>query len=143
MIWRWAVVLLLPALSSCAIAIDTSAAASIPAEIAVAQLRGLLPTVAYFSCLTPQVTVDQIDIEGWTVDEKGLEIRTKEREPFKISWSESRGAEAVKIPLLRYEVRLFVADGDKPRKEHFHFNWKDEEPARKAAELLEALRGDK
>lgn len=130
------------ALASCTIPLDRDAAKSIPTELAVSKLREILPKAMYVGCLDPMVSVNQSDIKAWSVTDEGLEIRSSRKEPFRLLWSASRGAELAKIP-LRYEVRVYVAVQGNPRKDLYHFYWKDEAEARRAAELFESLRGDR
>ena len=137
---RFAAVLL--ALSSCAIPLDPDASKSIPTELAVAKLREMLPKASYVSCLDPRVSIDQTDIEAWTVTGDALEFRSGGRDPFRIHWAACRGVELVKVP-LRYELRLYMVVPGNPRKDLYHFYWKDETDARRAAELFDSLRGDR
>jgi hypothetical protein len=130
------------AAGSCLIPIDTRGSAAIPTEVAVARLRELLPTAVYVGCTEPRVSFMKDDIQGWTVNEKGVEIRTRREEPFRLLWSDLRGAELMNVP-LSYEVRVTMATPANPRKSLYRFSWKEEEPARRAVELLEALRGDR
>jgi hypothetical protein len=136
--------LALAALSSCreAIPVDTQGAESIPAELAVAKLGELLPKAAYLSCTDPRVSFMQAEIRAWSLDEKGLEFRGPGKEPFRLAYSAIRGAELAKV-LLSFEVRVYVVTPKDPRKDLFHFNWREEEAARRATELFEALRGDR
>lgn len=137
---RTAAVLLL--LSSCTIPLDPEASKSIPTDLAVSKLREMLPTASYVNCFDPRVTIDQADIQAWSVTPEALEFRTEGRVPFRLYWAVSRGAELVQVP-LRYEVRVYGMAPGNERKVLYHFNWKEETPARRAAELFESLRGDR
>jgi hypothetical protein len=136
--------LALAALSSCRaeIPIDTQGAEAIPTELALAKLRELLPKAAYLSCTDPRVSLMQSEIRAWALDEEGLEFRGPGKEPFRLAYSAIRGAELAKV-LLSFEVRVYVATPTDPRKDLFRFNWREEDPARRATELIEALRGDR
>jgi len=136
----WTAALLL--MASCAIPIDREAADSIPTDLAVAKLRELLPMASYVSCMDPRVSINQTDIQGWSVTPEGLEFRSGHHDPFRLSWAASRGAELSRIP-LRYEVRVYVAVSGNPRKDLYHFYWNEEAEARRAAELFQSLRGDR
>jgi hypothetical protein len=142
MTWRWMALPAALAVASCAIPIDTRGSAAIPTEVAVARLRDLLPTAVYVGCTEPRVLFGKDDLLGLTVNEKGVEIRIPREEPFRLLWSDLRGAELLKFP-LSYEVRVTMATPANPRKYLYRFSWKEEEPARRAVELLEALRGDR
>jgi len=135
-------VLVALALGSCAIPVDREAAESIPTDLAVSKLAELLPKAAYVKSLDPWVSVDQSDIKAWSVTKDGFEFRSSRKEPFRLLWSFSRGTEVSKVP-LRYEVRLYAMVPGNARKAVYHFYWKDEAEARRAAELFEALRGDR
>ena len=135
---RWAAVLLVALGSaSCAISVDTSSAAAIPTGVAVPRLYELLPKSTYIVTET-KISADQRGIEAWVVTEQGLEIRIKDREPFRLAWSDTRGA-ALSKQLGRYELRVY---GHSPRREVLRINWGREDDARRAVELFEALRGD-
>jgi hypothetical protein len=127
---------------SCTIPLDPQSAGTIPTEIALAKLQELLPKASYVSCMEPRVTVDQADIQAWTVNPERLEFRSGVRVPFKLWWSQIRGVELVQV-LARYEVRIFAAVPGSAKKDLYHFNWNDEDEARRAAELFESLRGDR
>lgn len=140
--WRGLAVWTVLAGASCTIPVDTRGSAAIPTEIAVAQLRDLLPTAVYVGCTDPKVWYGKGAIQGWTLDLKGMEIRTSREEPFRLLWSDLRGLELVHVP-LSYEVRVTMATPANPRKSLYRFNWDEEAPARRAVELLEALRSDR
>ena len=139
-----ALLLLLAASSSCRqeIAIDTRAAEGIPAKIAIAGLRDLLPKAVYLSCGEPRVEISQSEVTSWTVDEKGVELRTKLQATYRLAFSTMRGADLAKLP-LSYQLRVFVQTPKDPHKEFIHLHWRDEESARRALELFEALREDR
>jgi len=143
---RRATVLLaaLAALNSCRqpIEIDTRAAEGIPAKIAIEGLRDLLPKAAYLSCGEPRVEISQSEVTSWTVNDKGVELLTKTRGSFQLAFSAVRGTDLAKLP-LSFELRVFAETPKEPRKDLFHFNWREQEPARRATELFEALREDR
>jgi hypothetical protein len=136
--------LLLAGLSSCRqeIAVDTRAAEGIPSKIAIAGLRDLLPKAVYLSCGDPRVDISQSDVTSWTVDEKGVELRTKAQAACRLAFSTMRGTDLAKLP-LSYQLRVFVQTSKEPKKDFLHLHWRDEEPARRALELFEALREDR
>ena len=138
---RWAAVLVALAAGSCTVPIDPQAA-SIPADLALTKLKELLPKASYVSFLEPRVAVDQTEIRGWKVDSTGLEFQTSRKGPFRLAWTDCRGSELVKVP-LRYELRVFASVQSNKRKDVLRINYRDENDARRAAELFEALRGDR
>jgi hypothetical protein len=135
-------VLIALALASCTIPVDREAAGSIPTDLAVSKLAELLPTAWYIKCTEAGISIDQTDIQAWSVTKDGLEFRTSRPNPFRLSWSFCRGVEIAKAP-FRTEVRVFAMVQGNARKNVYTFNWKDEAQARRAAELFESLRGDR
>ena len=126
----------LAALTGCRepIVVDTKTAAAIPAEIAISGLRELLPKAAYAGRGMPARSFAQNEIKGWSVDEKGVEFRTKTNDPHAFPYASIKGSELVKVP-LSYEVKLSLGGQD-----YFRFTWKDEDSGRRAAEFFESLR---
>ena len=135
-------VLIALALGSCTIPVDREAAGSIPTDLAVSKLAEMLPTAWYVKCVETGISIDQSEIQAWSVTKERMEFRTSHQDPFQLSWSLCRGVELSKA-LFRTELRVFAAGPGNGRKHVFTFNWKDETEARRAAELFEALRGDR
>ncbi len=132
-----ALFLTLAALLGChqPIAVDTTSAKAIPAEIAVEQLRELLPKAAFLGCGEPTVSFMQDEIKSWTIDNKGLAFHPKGKDPYRMAYSSMKGTQLTKV-ILSYEVRIFVGERD-----FFRFNWREEQQSREALEYFEALRG--
>ena len=128
--------------ASCSIPVNRQSAESIPTELAVSKLAEMLPKSSYVKWLEPGVLIDQSEITGWSVTKELVEFSSRRNDPFRLSWSVSRGAELVKFP-FRYELRVYAAVPGNARKNVVIFNWKDEAEARRAAELFESLRGDR
>src|SRR5205814_6221236 len=108
------------------IAVDTRNAASIPAEIALAGLRDLLPKALYLGCGEPTISFMQSDIKSWSIDEKGVGFQPKSTDPYRMPFSSMKGTELTKVP-LSYEVRIRVGASGTPPKDFFRFNWREEE----------------
>jgi len=123
------------------IVVDTKAAQAIPSQIAVEQLRELLPKAAFLGCGEPTISFMQDDIKLWTIDEKGVEFRPKGKDPYRMSYSSMKGTQLTKVP-LSYEVRIFVGSPPNVQRDFFRFNWRDEQQSRQALEYFEALRED-
>ena len=134
----------LAGLGSCRepIAVDTRAAEGIPSKIAIEGLRELLPKVVYLSCGEPRVEISRSQVAYWTVDGKGMELRTKAGVSHRLAFSSIRGTDLTELP-LSFELRVFAATPKDPRKDLFRFSWRDVEPARRALEYFEALREDR
>ena len=142
---RIALVLLALAPASCRqpMVVDTSGAELIPAEVAVARLGELLPTVNVVGCSVPRAIYNGTEIKEWKVDPKGVEFRAEGREPFRFAYAEITSARLDQLGGTDFQLRIFTAAQENPKKDHFHFNWKDEAKARRAFELIEALRRKK
>jgi hypothetical protein len=128
--------------AACSIPIDRRTAETIPTELAVSKLSEMLPKAWYIRCLEREVSIDQSEIQAWSVTKEGLEFRTSHKDPFRLSWSLCRGVELKKAP-FRTELRVFAAGEGNARKHVYTVNWKDEVEARRAGELFESLRGDR
>jgi hypothetical protein len=110
--------------------------------MAVAGLRELLPKTVYLSCGEPRVEISASQVGSWSVDDKGVEIRTTVKASYRLAYSSVKGTDLTKLP-LSYELRLYVAADKAAPKDLFRFNWRQEEPARRALEYFEALREDR
>jgi hypothetical protein len=121
------------------IAVDTKSAKAIPAELAVEQLRELLPKAAFLGCGEPTISFMQDEITSWMIDDKGIEFRPKGKDPYRMSYSAIKGTQLNKV-ILSYEVRIFVGSPPNVERDFFRFNWRDEQQSREALEYFEALR---
>lgn len=139
---RIALVLLALAAPCCRqpMVVDTSGAEMIPAEVAVAKLRELLPTVDVVGCTVPRAIYTGAEVSVWKVDGKGVEFQAAGKEPLRLAYADITGARLDRLGGTDYQVRIFTPAQENPKKDHFHFNWKDEAKARRALELIEALR---
>jgi hypothetical protein len=139
-----ALFLVLAGLGACRspIAVDTRAAEGIPSKIAIDGLRELLPKASYLSCGEPRVELSRSQITSWMVDERGLALRTSAGVSHRLAFASVRGTELTELP-LSFELRVFVETPKDPRKDLFRINWRDEAPARRCLEYLEALREDR
>lgn len=118
---------------------DSSGAQFIPTDLAVGELKELLPTSVSVRCSEPKVTAVTSKVTGWVVEADHLEFEVEEQGRCRLEF-----ADITKLGLNRlnifYEVRVHTTYEAREWKEHFRFSWKEEAPARRAVELLEALR---
>ena len=137
---RWAPLLLMWA-ASCRhpIAVDTSAARLIPRDLAVEELRGVLAKAAFAACREPRAALERREIREWAVDSDGFEARLDGRPPVRAAFKDVTSAGLEQFGLL-YRVLIFTAAHPGPREEFMRIHWSKEEPARRALELIEALR---
>ncbi len=133
------------AVASCRqpLVVDTSGAEMIPAEVAVAKLRELLPTADVLGCTLPRAIYRGGDVKEWKVDEKGVEFSVPVKEPFRFAFAEATSVRIDRLGGTDYQVRIFTAAQPNPKKEYLYFTWKDEAKARRAYELIESLRRKK
>ncbi|HYF01450.1 MAG TPA: hypothetical protein VEJ18_21185 [Planctomycetota bacterium] len=121
------------------IAVDTSAAKLIPRDLAVEQLRDALAKADYAACTSPKTTLDRKEIREWAVDGDGLEARAEGKPPIRVAWKDVTATRLEKVALL-YQMRIFTASRPGPQEDYVHVNWPKEAPARRALELVDALR---
>lgn len=121
------------------IPVDTSQAKFIPREVALDELKGLLPTAERVGCSLPRGSFARTDVREWKIEDGGVEFKVEGREPFRFTFAEISSTRLDQLQLL-YQVRVFAPAQPNVRKELFHFDWKEETPARRAIELLDALR---
>lgn len=133
------VVLLLLAASCRHIPVDTSAARLIPRDLAVEELRSVLAQATYTACAEPRASMERREIREWAVDADGLEARREGKPPLRAAFQGVTGARLEQYGVL-YRVMLFTAAHPGPRGDFMRIHWSKEEPARRALELIEALR---
>lgn len=143
---RWALpVAVLLAAAGCRkrelVRVDTSEARDIPREVAVDKLRELLPTAEQVICTLPSERLRQSEIKEWTISGTSVQMRVARGEPFVLPYGEITDLRLEKVSDGRYwVVKVFTAIQKNPGKDHYQFVWKNEESARRALELFEALR---
>ncbi len=121
---------------------DTSAARLIPREMAVEKLREVLPTAEVLGCTLPKGTFAAADIREWKVDDRGVEFRAAGRDPFRFAHADVTATRLDRLGAY-CQVRVYTSAQPDPKKDHFHFNFRFEESARRALELLDALRPER
>lgn len=143
---RWtAVLLVVLAVAACRktrpVDVDVTQAQDIPREIALSQLRELLPTAYYAGCTLPRERFRQRHIKEWVIDAAGVEVRPEDEDDETIRLAYARLTGARLDHRGRYFiVKLFTADQTEENTEHFAFAWREKEPAAQVLELFEALR---
>jgi hypothetical protein len=137
-----AIIAVVVALAACRqpMVVDTSGAELIPAEVAVAKLRELLPAVDVVGCTVPRAIYTGAEIAAWKVDEKGVEFQPAGKEALRFAFADVTSARLDRLGGSDYQVRIFTPAQENRKKDHFHFNWKDEAKARRVYELVESLR---
>ena len=137
---RWAPLLLL-LLAACrqAVPVDTSGSRFIPRDLAVEELKRLLAKADYVACVEPRVTMTWREIREWAVDGDRLEARADGKAPVQVVFKDVTSARLDKYGVL-YQVRLFTTAHPGPRSDYARIHWPTAEPARRAVELLDALR---
>jgi hypothetical protein len=111
----------------------------IPREIAVGNLRTLLPTCAQVYCSLPKDTLNPNEIKEWVVGNDGFEIRPTKAKPIALNYADITQTRLEKSG-SKFYVRLYTTVQRDPNKEHFSFLWASEESARSADQLFESLR---
>jgi len=119
--------------------VDTSQAQFIPVPVAVENLRELLLTAEVVGCTVPKAIFEQKEIKEWKVDAAAIEFQVEGRPPFRVGYPDITATRVDRI-LGGYQVRLFTAAQTDPKKDHVHFNLRDETRARRTIELIDALR---
>ncbi|HXF83508.1 MAG TPA: hypothetical protein VNN19_12230 [bacterium] len=121
--------------------VDTTEAKDIPREIAVDKLREVLPTAEQVICTLPSERLRPSEIKEWTISSASVQMRVSRGEPFVLPYGDITELRLEKVSDGRYwVVKVFTSIQTNPGKEHYQFVWKNEESARRALELFEALR---
>lgn len=128
---RRALPLALLALLACRqqLRVDTSESAYIPRDVALDGLNELLPSAEGAEWAKRRV-------EEVRAFDEGLELRPPGGEPLRLDFKDVSGSRLDKVALY-YQVRLFTAE----QPDLVRLNWTSEADARRALELLDALRG--
>lgn len=112
----------------------------IPREIAVGNLRTLLPTCAEVYCTLPKDTLKQSEIKEWVIGNDGFEIRPTKAKPIALNYADITSTRVEKSGTKYFYLKLFTTIQKDANKEHFYFMWPVEESARNAFQLFEAVR---
>jgi hypothetical protein len=121
--------------------VDTTDAKDIPREIAVSNLRETLPKAEQIRCTQPGDSLKQSEIREWVISGESVVMRRAKGGPLILRYSEVTRAELEKVSDGKYfNVKVYTTQQPNPEKEHFQFTWRSEDTARRAHELIEALR---
>ena len=117
--------------------VDTSEAGEIPREVALQKLRELLPTAEYVYCTAPKETLKGSDVRSWSVQSSMFSLDFGRGKRLTMAYADIT---VVNLELIGkyYTARLFTAAN--PDKELFGFQWRQEDPAKRAVELLASLK---
>ena len=121
------------------VAVDTTEAAEIPREVAIQKLGELLPTVEYTYCTLPKYSLKPSEIKGWRIRSDAVEIDLGKAKELVLSYADIT---QVRLELMgRYfTAKVFTSVQVDKEKAHFEFQWKQEEPAKRAVELFSSLK---
>jgi hypothetical protein len=117
--------------------VDTSEAGDIPREVALQKLRDLLPTAEYVYCTAPKETLKGSEVRSLTVQASLLEVHHGKGKTLTLTYVDITG---VNLELIGkyYTARVYTTAN--PDRELFGFQWRQEDPAKRAVELLASLK---
>ena len=119
------------------VVVDTSEAADIPRDVALQKLRELLPTAEYVYCTAPRETLKGSEVRMLSVQTSLLEIDYSKGKKLSLSYADISAVNLEQIGKY-YTAKVFTAAN--PDKELFGFQWRQEDPAKRAVELLASLK---
>jgi hypothetical protein len=117
--------------------VDTSEAGEIPREVALQKLRELLPTAEFLYCTAPKETVKGSDVRGLIVQSSMLEIDHGRGKRLTLTYVDISIVNLEQVGKY-YTARVYTAAN--PDRELFGFQWRQEDPAKRAVELLASLK---
>ena len=117
--------------------VDTTEAGEIPREVAVQKLRELLPTAEYLYCTAPKETLKGSDVRTLSVQNSLLEVHHGRGKVLSLTYADISSVNLEQVGKY-YTARVFVASN--PDRELFGFQWRQEDPAKRAVELLASLK---
>jgi hypothetical protein len=117
--------------------VDTSEASEIPREVALQKLRELLPTAEYLYCTAPKETLKGSEVRMWSVQTTLLDVDYGRGRKLTLTWADVATVNLEQIGKY-YTAKVFTSS--QPEKEAFGFQWRQEDPAKRAVELLAALK---
>lgn len=112
----------------------------IPREIAVGNLRTLLPTCTEVYCTLPKDTLKQSEIKEWKVGNDGFEIVPTKAKPIALNYADIIQTRVEKSGTKYFYLKLYTTVQREPNREHFYFMWPVEESAKNAYLLFESVR---
>jgi 2-oxoglutarate dehydrogenase complex dehydrogenase (E1) component-like enzyme len=119
------------------VAVDTSEAGEIPREVALQKLRELLPTAEYLYCTAPKETLKGSEVRGLSVQSSQIQIDHGRGKRLSLTYADIAIVNLEQVGKY-YTARVYTA-ADAER-ELFGFQWRQEDPAKRAVELLASLK---
>ena len=120
--------------------VDTAEAEELPREVILQKLGQLLPTAEYVYCSYPKTSVKPADIKAWNVRNDAIEIEFGKGKTLILPYADITEVKLELIGRSYYTARVFTTVQTEKDKDHFEFQWKVEENAKRAVELLAALK---
>jgi len=111
----------------------------IPREIAVNNLKTLLPTSLEVYCTLPKDTLKPSEIREWVVGNDGFEIRPTKAKVIAINYADILQTRLEKSG-SKFYVKLFTTVQREPNREHVTFVWSTEDSAKTADQIFTSLR---
>ena len=130
------------ALAACkshkAVPVDTSESSEIPREVALERLSALLPTAELIYCTLPKHSLKQSDVKALIVRPDCIEIDHGKEKHLTLNYAD---IVAVNLEMVgkHFTARVFTLAQNEKDKEHFGFQWRMEDSAKRAVELLASL----
>lgn len=122
------------------VAVDTTEAEELPREVVIQKLSQLLPTAEHVYCTLPKASVRPTDIKTWTVRAEAIEIEYGKGITLILQTADILQVKLELIGRTYYTARVFTTVQTDKDKDHFEFQWRSEESAKRAVELLASLR---
>ena len=121
------------------VVVDTTEAAEIPREVAIQKLGELLPTAEYTYCTLPKYSLKPSEIKGWHIRSDAVEIDLGKQKELVLSYGDIT---QVRLDLMGkfYTTKVYTSVQSDKDKAHFEFQWRQEEPAKRAVELFSSLK---
>jgi hypothetical protein len=122
-----------------AVTVDTSEAGDIPREVALQKLRELLPTAEYVYCTLPKHTLKASEIRSWSIRNDAIDIDFGKGKLLQLQYAELTSV-TLELSGKYYTARVFTTIQPDKEKDQFGFQWRQEDPAKRAVELLSSLK---
>ena len=110
----------------------------IPREVAVNNLKLLLPSSLEVHCTIPKETLKSTDIQEWVVGNDGFDIRTKKGKSIALTYTDIQSTRLEKSG-GKFHLKLFTSVQKEANREHFTFIWATEDNANTADQIFTAL----
>ena len=118
--------------------VDTSASRFIPRDVAIDRLKELLASADSIERTVPRAWFKGDEVTEWIVNDERLEARGGTKPAVGVAFKDVTATRLERVNLF-YQLRIFTPAQTNPKKDFLHVNWTQEEPARRALELVDAL----